>query len=80
MNKRQIIASLNNIANTLDVSGLHKEATSLTNVMKRLAQEETTEEAPKYDYTQDKNLYSILYCSTITIGISDSRFYFSDKR
>ena len=60
MNKRQIIASLNNIANTLDVSGLHKEATSLTNVMKRLAQEETTEEAPKYDYTQDKNLYSIL--------------------
>ena len=37
MNKRQIVASLNNLANTLDVSGLHKEATSLTNVMKRLA-------------------------------------------
>ena len=61
MNKRQIIASLNNIANTLDISGLYKEATYLTNVMKRLAQEETTEqEAPKYDYTQDKDLYPLL--------------------
>ena len=61
MNKRQIIASLSNIANTLDISGLYKEATSLTNVMKRLAQEETTEqEAPKYDYTQDKDLYPLL--------------------
>ena len=61
MNKRQIIASLNNIANTLDISGLYKEATSLTNVMKRLAQEETTEqEAPKYDYTKDKDLYPLL--------------------
>ena len=39
MNKRQIIASLSNIANTLDVSGLYKEASSLTNVMKRLADE-----------------------------------------
>ena len=61
MNKRQIIASLSNIANTLDISGLYKEATSLTNVMKRLAQEETTEqEAPKYDYTKDKDLYPLL--------------------
>lgn len=39
MNKRQIIASLNNIANTLDSTGLHKEATTLTNLMKRLAKE-----------------------------------------
>ena len=61
MNKRQIIASLNNIANTLDISGLYKEATSLTNVMKRLAGEETTEqETPKYDYTTDKDLYPLL--------------------
>ena len=61
MNKRQIIASLNKIANELDFSGLYKEATSLTNVMKRLAQEETTEqEEPKYDYTTDKLLYSTL--------------------
>ncbi len=61
MNKRTIIASLNNIANTLDVTGLYKEATSLTNVMKRLAGEETAEqEAPKYDYTTDKDLYPLL--------------------
>ena len=37
MNKRQIIASLNDIANELDNTGLYKEASSLTNVMKRLA-------------------------------------------
>jgi hypothetical protein len=40
MNKRQIIASLNNIANTLDNSGLYKEANSITNIMKRLAEED----------------------------------------
>jgi hypothetical protein len=40
MNKKYILTSLYKIANTLDVSGLHKEASSLTNVMKRLAQEE----------------------------------------
>ena len=91
MNKKYILSSLYKIANTLDVSGLHKEASSLTNLMKRLAEDDinfdprqkdfpldtyramgparvdlsgynqnATEEAPKYDYTQDKNLYSIL--------------------
>ena len=55
MNKKYILASLYKIANSLDVSGLHKEANSLTNVMKKLAQEE-----PKYDYTTDKLLYSTL--------------------
>jgi hypothetical protein len=39
MNKRQILASLNDIANSLDNSGLYKEATSITNLMKRLAKE-----------------------------------------
>ncbi len=38
MNKRQILASLNKIANTLDNSGLYRQATSITMVMKRLAQ------------------------------------------
>lgn len=37
MNKRQIIASLNNIANELDYTGLHVEANSITKVMTRLA-------------------------------------------
>lgn len=37
MNKRKIIASLNNIANSLDNLGLFKEATSITNVMQRLS-------------------------------------------
>jgi hypothetical protein len=39
MNKRQILASLHNIANTLDNSGLYKEANTLTNVMKKVAQQ-----------------------------------------
>jgi len=42
MNKRQIIASLNNIANTLDNDGLYQESSAITNVMKRLAQEDET--------------------------------------
>ena len=38
MNKRQIIASLNNIANSLDNLGLYSEANTLSLVMKRVAQ------------------------------------------
>lgn len=37
MNKRQVIASLNKIANELDTNGLYAEATSLTKIMKKLA-------------------------------------------
>ena len=45
MNKRQIIASLYKIANELDYNSLYKEASSLTNVMKRLVMAD--------DYTDD---------------------------
>jgi hypothetical protein len=38
MNKRQIIASLNKIANELDFTGLYSEANTLTKIMTRLAQ------------------------------------------
>ena len=38
MNKRQVISSLNNIAEELDNNGLNLEAKSITNVMKKLAQ------------------------------------------
>ena len=41
MNKRQILASLNNIADTLDNSGFNREADIVTNVMVKLAEEET---------------------------------------
>ena len=36
MNKRQVIASLNKIANELDTNGLYAEATSLTKIIKKL--------------------------------------------
>jgi len=39
MNKRTIIASLHKIANELDTTGLYKEANTITNVMKKIAQE-----------------------------------------
>lgn len=39
MNKRQIIASLSDIADTLDISGLYQESNTVTSVMKKLAQE-----------------------------------------
>lgn len=38
MNKRQIVASLNNIANELDNNGLYQESSVITNVMKKIAQ------------------------------------------
>lgn len=50
MNNKQIIASLNEIANTLDNSGLYKEASDITKVMVKVSQQlgyanmETTEQ------------------------------------
>jgi hypothetical protein len=41
MNKRTIVASLNAIANELDISGHYEEANEITNVMMRLSQLET---------------------------------------
>lgn len=38
MNKKQIVASLSNIANTLDNSGLYKEASDITKVMVKVSQ------------------------------------------
>lgn len=38
MNKRQIVASLNNIANELDNNGLYQESSVITNVMNKIAQ------------------------------------------
>lgn len=38
MNKRTVIASLNEVANELDNSGMFEEANEITNVMKRLSQ------------------------------------------
>ena len=37
MNKKQIVASLNKIANELDNNGLYTEASALTTIMSRLA-------------------------------------------
>ena len=43
MNKRTVLASLNRIANQLDIEGLHNEADTVTKVMSRLAMDEDDE-------------------------------------
>ena len=79
MNKRQIIASLNNIADVFDNIGLHKEASSLTSVMKRLAQEnETPQKLSPFDLGDEdiKYINDDLYekdKERIKIGVS---YYF----
>ena len=66
MNKRQIIASLNNIANSLDNKGLYREANTITNIMKRLAQEDspnpngTSEDLDRELQTLQNILYGIV--------------------
>jgi len=50
MNKKQIIASLNKIANELDNTGLYTEANTVTKVMSRLAYDDFDER----DYYNDK--------------------------
>ena len=43
MNRRTVLASLNKIANQLDIEGLHNEADTVTKVMSRLAMDENDE-------------------------------------
>jgi hypothetical protein len=62
MNKKYILTSLYKIANTLDNTGLHREANTLTNVMKRIAEEDLTPEDPKpaYDYKEERLYKEVL--------------------
>ena len=46
--KKQIIAKINNVANELDRYGLYAEANALTNVMKKLAFDEDSDEEGTY--------------------------------
>lgn len=50
MNRRTVLASLNKIANQLDIEGLHIEADTVTKVMSRLAYDDFDER----DYYNDK--------------------------
>ena len=54
MNKRQILASLNNIANKLDNNSLYKEANAITNVMIKIADEFDKPNLSDFDYEEDK--------------------------
>jgi len=49
MDKKEILASLQNVANDLDETGLFSEANTITNVMQKLAFE-------TYDYAEENML------------------------
>ena len=54
MNKRKIIASLNDLANQFDSQGMTKEADSLTKVMLKLAQTMSLEEYLNQDRVREE--------------------------
>ena len=56
MNKRQILASLNNISNQLDNNGLYKEANAITNVMIKIADEFREDYSPEPDASSESFL------------------------
>jgi hypothetical protein len=54
MNKKQIVTSLNKIADLLDNTGLYKEANTITKIMSRLAMDENDEyNTEDYGYCPD---------------------------
>ena len=54
MNKRQILASLNKIADQLDNNGLFTEANTITNVMIKVADEFDKPNLSDFDYEEDE--------------------------
>ena len=70
MNNRHIVASLNKIANQLDINGLYKESNSITMIMKRLAQDNTDTYNRRFqedeDYTElvMNHLFGVLWSIT----------------
>jgi hypothetical protein len=72
MNKRQVISSLNNIAEELDNNGLYVEAKQVTNIMKKIAQTTTNQTKPNQAQANvSSNLANNLafsYHSLINIG------------
>ena len=69
MNKRQIVASLNKIANQLDSAKLYTEANTVTKVMSRLAYDER-------DYMNDSmehNTEDMGYCPDCGEWVGDDK-------
>jgi hypothetical protein len=56
MNKKIILSSLSNIANTLDNNGLYREANTLTNVMIKIADEFREDYSPEPDASSESFL------------------------
>jgi len=67
MNKKQILASLNNIALKLDNSGMYKEANSITNVMHRISQN-NDDFSPNFEFIESND-------NDIDLGDDDSAIF-----
>ena len=61
MNKKQIVASLNKIANELDNSGLYSEASTVTKVMSRVAADDDYSKAYFEKYPDAPRTYEEAY-------------------
>jgi len=72
MNKRQIVASLNKIANELDNTGLFTEANTVTKVMSRLAFDDFDERDLLNDNMED-NTEDMGYCPDCGEWIGDNQ-------
>ena len=71
MNKRQIIASLNKIANELDAASLYKEADVITNVMCKFASFMNPYLYATNGYPQFKEIFELL--NTQDVNLSEVR-------
>ena len=60
MNKRQVISSLNNIAEELDNQGLYVEAKQISNVMRKIAQVQNVV-PPQNEDDLLKQTYELMY-------------------
>jgi hypothetical protein len=70
MNKRQVISSLNKIAEELDNNGLYVEASTITNVMKKVAQ--VPGQVPQASQDLTKKIQ-------VSIGIQDNLYKIFNK-
>ena len=73
MNKRQVISSLNNIAEELDNQGLYVEAKQISNVMKKIAQVPNNDDLYRKTLDLQHEFYEKVPKETVYKFISNAR-------
>ena len=77
MNRKTIIASLNRIANELDINGLYTEASTVTKVMSKIAMDENDEYGSMEDmgYCSECQEFSLIDGKCEQCGSGDDEIY-----